>query len=94
MGAAEAEIEEVSLDERYAPQTDIRVKARWMGSGSEPYGQLTWLRVKETDFGHKGVDRIQSLLLAALVSRKTIWVQFDDTSREVQRVFLKATRNQ
>ena len=93
MGAAEAEIEEVSLDDRYAPQTDIRVRARWTGSGSEPYGQLTWLRVKETDFGQKGVDRIHSLLLTGLVNRKTVWVVFDDTSSEVGRVCLKATRN-
>ncbi|WHI46618.1 hypothetical protein ACJJIE_02715 [Microbulbifer sp. TRSA001] len=92
-GAAEAKIEEVAVYDSYSPDFDIRVKATWTGSGSKDAGVTEWLRVKHSIFGHNGVNRIHSLVTSALVSGKTVWIGFDDSTLNVTNVNLKATSN-
>ena len=90
--SAEGEVAEIAVDERASPKFDIRVRVIWTGAGDRAEGQVSnWLRVRQGDFGEHGVNRVQSLLTAAFLSGKTVWLVFDE-NLHITSVFLRSTR--
>ena len=80
------------MDQRSEPGQSIRVRAIFTGIGDQAANTDLVFKVRHADFGHEGVDRIQSLLMAALLSGKTVWIRFNDRTKFVTGVFLLRTR--
>ncbi len=71
------EIEAVSVGE--ANRTNaIFFNVRWTQSvGGLSAGEDSWISVRETEFGVEGVNRVQTLLVSALVTRSRMLIVFD-----------------
>ncbi|MCA9473271.1 MAG: hypothetical protein MRJ96_14470 [Nitrospirales bacterium] len=78
-----AKVQIITIDKSQAPKTDIGIQAKFTGKGGPMRAdEEKLLIVRESDFGPSGVNRIQSLALAALLAGKTLWVDFDLRNRD------------
>ena len=95
--ASEAIVLEVQIaaDTRLTPPQTIRdlsARVRFTGDGSRPAGQEASIRFPASFFGAAVLDRIETLLVSALLSGKTVWISFDGSTSTTTAtgVFLKS----
>lgn len=73
-----AKVEIITIEKNQSQNNDISIQAKFTGKGGPMNAdEEKMLVVRESDFGLSGVNRIQSLALAALLAGKQLWLKFE-----------------
>lgn len=79
------EIEAVSVGPTEADSA-VFFRVRWTGTSDGD--SESWIGVHESNFGTEGVNRVQSLLVSAMITRSRMLVVFDDESNRLTAIRL------
>lgn len=76
-------IEEIAIKE-YDSEYDIHVRIKWTGLDDKPATPAgdrgEWMEVRHGELGHRGVDRVLSILLTAFSMQKPCYIRYTNTT--------------